>query len=271
MTAFEPGQWVTVNPNMSCGRCDQCQRGRQLLCRNLTGIGSNSDGGFAELITVPADIVFDVDRPRCGCRRLRRADRVRAPRAGDAAATAREHRAGPRLRLDRAAAGAVARLRRRGARDLASPRENQLARRAEFGIDSTVQIERASRADSVRKLYEQSEGGYDYVVEATGSARVGAKCVGLTRDGGTVMVYGVTHPDDTFPVHPYDLFRREITIKGSFAEISSFPAAIAALRSGRVRTDGLITHRYGLDEYGQALDDFVNDKSLHKAVVSPLA
>ena len=85
------------------------------------------------------------------------------------------------------------------------------------------------------------------------------------------MVYGVTHPDDTFAIHPYDIFRREITIKGSFAEIASFPAAIAALRSGRVRTDGLITHRYGLDDYGRALDDFSNDKRLHKAVISPVA
>ena len=142
--------------------------------------------------------------------------------------------------------------------------------RRELGIDSTVLIERDLPGQTASsKLCEHSEGGYDYVVEATGSARVGARCVGLTRDGGTVMVYGVTHPEDTFPVHPYDLFRREITIKGSFAEIASFPAAIAALRSGRVRTDGLITHRYGLDDYGRALDDFSNDKTLHKAVVSP--
>ena len=61
VTSVSIGQWVTVNPNMSCGHCDQCRRGRQLLCRNLTGIGSNSDGGFAELITVPADAVFDVE------------------------------------------------------------------------------------------------------------------------------------------------------------------------------------------------------------------
>ena len=60
-------------------------------------------------------------------------------------------------------------------------------------------------------------------------------------------------------------------LKGSFAEIASFPAAIAALRSGRVRTDGLITHRYGLDDYGRALDDFSNDKTLHKSVISPVA
>ena len=59
-------------------------------------------------------------------------------------------------------------------------------------------------------------------------------------------------------------------IEGSFAEIASFPAARAALRSGRVRTEGPITHRCSLDGYGRALDDFSNDTSLHKAVVSPL-
>ena len=68
----------------------------------------------------------------------------------------------------------------------------------------------------------------------------------------------------------YDIFRREITIKGSFAEIASFPSAVAALRSGRVRTDGPITQRYGLGAYGRALDDFSNDESLHKAAVSPV-
>ena len=152
---------------------------------------------------------------------------------------------------------------------VAAPSRQQLDRAEALGIDSTVQIERGCPEESARRLFEHSEGGYDNVIEATGSVEVGARCVSLTRDGGTVMIYGVTHPDATFPVHPYDLFRREITIKGSFAEIASFPAAIAALRSGRVRTDGLITHRYGLDEYGRALDDFTNDKSLHKAVVSP--
>jgi D-arabinitol dehydrogenase (NADP+) len=152
---------------------------------------------------------------------------------------------------------------------VAAPSRGRLDRADALGVDSTVQIDRASPEASARMLYEHSGGGYDYVVEATGSARVGAQCVGLTKAGGTVMIYGVTHPGDTFPVHPYDLFRREITIKGSFAEIASFPAAIAALRSGRVRTDGLITHRYGLDDYGRALDDFSNDRSLHKAVVLP--
>jgi len=69
------------------------------------------------------------------------------------------------------------------------------------------------------------------------------------------------------PQLAYDVFRREITIKGPFAEIDSFPAAVAALRSGRARTAGLITHRFKLDEYADALDALRNDRTVHKIII----
>ena len=52
---------------------------------------------------------------------------------------------------------------------------------------------------------------------------------------------------------PFDILRRKITIKGSYAEMTSFDTAIAALRTGRARTNGTITHRFPLDDYGKAL------------------
>jgi D-arabinitol dehydrogenase (NADP+) len=63
------------------------------------------------------------------------------------------------------------------------------------------------------------------------------------------------------------MFRREITLRGSFAEITSFEAAIAALRSGRVRTDGIISHRFPLDRYGEALETLTSDPTAHKVVI----
>jgi D-arabinitol dehydrogenase (NADP+) len=268
---LQAGQWVTVNPNISCGQCFQCRRGRPLLCHNLTGIGSNGDGGFAEYMTAPGSAVFSVEGlepdvavftepTACALHGLE----TLSPRPGSTALVLGAGATGLLL-AQLIAAGGAAHV------TVASKNRRHLDRADALGIDSTVLIEADLPDQSVRELYEHSEGGYDNVVEATGSARVGAKCVSLTRDGGTVMIYGVTHPDDTFAIHPYEIFRREITIKGSFAEIASFPAAIAALRSGRVRTDGLITHRYGLEDYGRALEDFTNDATLHKAVVSPLA
>jgi D-arabinitol dehydrogenase (NADP+) len=80
-------------------------------------------------------------------------------------------------------------------------------------------------------------------------------------------VYGVTRADDIVTFHPFDVFRREITIRGSFAEMTSFGAAIAALRTGRAKTDGIITHRFGLDDYDKALDALQHDPSVHKIVI----
>ena len=104
------------------------------------------------------------------------------------------------------------------------------------------------------------------MVEATGSPEVGSICVPLTRNGGTVLIYGVTKGEDLVRFHPFDVFRREITIKGSFAEVTSFAAAIAALRNGRVKTDGIITHRFHLSDYAAALETVASRRG-HKVVI----
>jgi D-arabinitol dehydrogenase (NADP+) len=81
-----------------------------------------------------------------------------------------------------------------------------------------------------------------------------------------VLIYGVTREADLVQFHPFDVFRREITIKGSFAEVTSFDAAISALRSGRVKTDGIITHRFHLDDYADALEAVASRRG-HKVVI----
>jgi D-arabinitol dehydrogenase (NADP+) len=72
---------------------------------------------------------------------------------------------------------------------------------------------------------------------------------------------------DRLALSPYDVFRRELTVKGSFAQSFSFDRAVLALRSGRVRADGLITHRFGLGSYSDAVHAVREDRSCVKAVV----
>ena len=45
--------------------------------------------------------------------------------------------------------------------------------------------------------------------------------------------------------------------------------ALALLRSGRVRTAGLITHRFGLDDYDKALTALSSDQTCLKASSAP--
>ena len=264
---FRVGEYVSVNPNMNCGHCEYCRTGRTLLCANLKGLGTNWPGSFAEYVTVPASLVFSVDGidpdisvftepTACAMHGVE----TLSPRPGSSALV---FGAGPTglLLAQLIARGGAASV------TVAASSAFKLKRAEDLGLDATFLMDRADLAGDAAKLKAASGGGFDIVVDATGSAAVSEQCVPLTRSGGTVMFYGVTEPEDLVRVSPYDVFRREITIKGSFAEINAFPAAIAALRSGRARTDGLITHRFPLDDYASALDALRGDRTVHKIII----
>jgi D-arabinitol dehydrogenase (NADP+) len=264
---FRVGEYVSVNPNINCGHCEYCRAGRTLMCANLKGMGTNWPGSFAEYVCVPAGLVFSVDgihpdtsvfTEPTAC--AMHGTETLGARPGSSALV---FGAGPTGLL-------LAQLIARGGASsvtVAASSAFKLTRAEELGIDATYLMDRADLAGDCAKLQAASPGGYDIVVDATGSPAVSQHCVPLARSGGTVMFYGVTDPDDLVKVSPYDVFRREITIKGSFAEINSFPAAIAALRSGRARTQGLITHRFKLDDYAGALEALRSDRTVHKIII----
>ncbi len=270
VTSFAIGEHVSVNPNIYCGSCDYCLSGRLILCSDAKGLGSNYPGFFAEYVTVTADLVFSVEGlpmdtavftepAACAMHGLE----TLALRPGS---TAVVFGAGPTglLLAQLIASGGASSV------TVAGPTQFKLDRAAALGASSTVLLERGNAEENKQRVLDASGGaGYDVVVEATGSTDIGEICVPLTRNGGTVLVYGVTRGDEVVRFHPFDVFRREITIKGSFAEMTSFGAAIAALRAGRARTDGIITHRFPLDEYGKALDALANDRTAHKVVLVP--
>jgi D-arabinitol dehydrogenase (NADP+) len=269
VTGFGVGDRVTVNPNINCGRCHACQSGRPLLCSNLKGIGTNWPGGFAEYLTAPVAYTYNVDGilddtavatepAACAMHGLE----TLQVKPGS---TALIFGAGPTgiLLSQLLVHGGAANV------TVAASTGFKLERATVLGVDTVYQMDRNNLAGDVAALKEATGGvGYDIVVDATGAPAVTESTIGLTRDGGTVMIYGVTGPSDSIRISPYDIFRREITIKGSFAEISSFPATIEALRSGRIRTDGLITHRYSIDDYALALKALREDRTAHKIVIT---
>jgi D-arabinitol dehydrogenase (NADP+) len=152
---------------------------------------------------------------------------------------------------------------------VAAPTEFKLALAREYGVDTTVQMDRADPGASLAELRENAPEGYDVVVEATGALAVGELCVPLTRDGGTVLIYGMADEKAVLPLHPYEVFRRELTVKGSFAQTHCFDRSLAVMRSGRVRTEGIVTHEFRLSDYDSALEALRSDASCMKAAIVP--
>jgi D-arabinitol dehydrogenase (NADP+) len=270
VTRVRVGEQVTVNPNVNCGLCDYCLAGNPIRCTALQGLGSNFPGFFADFVVVPQRLVFSTEGlpidtavftepAACATHGL---ERLKIWPGSSALVFG----AGPTGLL-------LAQLIKSGGASkvtVAAPTQFKLDRARAFGIDETIQISRTDAVANRKAVLDASGGqGYDIVVEATGATIVGDICVGLTRNGGTVLVYGVTRADETIAFHPFDVFRREISIIGSFAEITSFASAISALRTRRIQTDGIITHRFGLEDYGTALETLRSDKTAHKVLIVP--
>ena len=264
---FKVGERVTVNPVVSCGDCEFCREGKPILCHNRKGLGTNWPGSFAEYMIATEDLVFKVGNlssdvavfaEPAAC--AMHGAQMLGIKPGSSALIFGAGPTGQLLAQLMATSGAASVT-------VAGSTQFKLDLAKKLGADKTYLMDRNNVAKTKADLLKASPSGYDIVVEATGSMQVAEICVPLTRSGGTFMVYGVAEPDETFKINAFDVFHREIRIQGSFAEIDTFPATLAALESGRLKTDGLITHSFSIDEYGKSLEALRSDKSAHKIVL----
>jgi D-arabinitol dehydrogenase (NADP+) len=268
VTDRQAGQLIALDNMISCGMCDMCRRARPAYCRTLRAMGVFEAGGFAEYLIAPAakchpvddlgpDVAVLAEPTACAMHGL---DILGLSPGSDVLVIG----AGPtgllltQLLLHTGAARVT----------VAAPTPFKLALAKGYGAHP-VHITRGASADTLASLRQTAPDGFDVVVDATGSTDVLALCLPLTAVGGTMLVYGVTAEDAQWPISPYDVFRREITIKGSFSQSYSFDRALRMLRSGRLDTTGIVTHHFALDEYGAALDAVRNDPSCLKAVLRP--
>ena len=262
------GDLVAVDNMVSCGTCAMCRQARPAFCASLRAMGVFEDGGFAEYLVVPAvnchpagdlgpDVAVLAEPTACALHGID----VLAPRPGCDALIFGAGPTGLILAQLLRAAGA-ARV------TVAAPTAAKLELAAGWGAE-TVLASRAAPEQTAQQLRGLAPDGFDVVIDATGVPAVLEQCPPLTAVGGTVLVYGVTPEQAVWPVSPYDVFRRELTIKGSFSQAFSFDRALRMLRAGRVETDGMITHRFGLAGYGDALAAVAGDTSCLKAIIEP--
>src|SRR5579864_3826427 len=55
---FHPGDIVSGEGHLVCGRCRNCMAGRRHLCAHTRGVGVSADGAFAEYIALPMTNVW---------------------------------------------------------------------------------------------------------------------------------------------------------------------------------------------------------------------
>ncbi len=239
------GERVTADPNIPCLACSECHRSAFNQCLRLQVAGVTRAGAFARYVAVPERVVYPIgDLPfgeaalieplACvawGLRRIR-------VNAGDRALVIGAGPMGCLLMQALKAAGAV----QVAVIDLARHRL-QLA--LDLGADLAIT---PAETDQLQRFAPQ---GFEVVADATGVPEVLAGSIRHARAGGTVWVFGVAPDNALMSVSPYEFFRRDLTLVGSFAVNNTFQDAITLIESGAVKVAPLVSHVLPLTDFDE--------------------
>jgi 2-desacetyl-2-hydroxyethyl bacteriochlorophyllide A dehydrogenase len=245
VTRFRVGDRVTADPNIPCNRCPACQRNMPNQCEHLAAIGVTRAGAFAQYVTAPEGNVFPigsmsfaaaalVEPLACVVWGLKRVQ----VQPGDSALV---FGAGPMGCLVAQA------LRHAGAAQvvIADPVQYRLGIAQQIGIPNTVLVD-GTETVSLRAV---APSGFDIVTDATGLPAVVEQAFRFVRPRGKLWIFGVVPPGQRASFIPYDVFRHDLTIIGSFAVNRTFYESIALIQSGAVQVEPLISHRLPLGEF----------------------
>ena len=268
VSGLKERQRVVGNSNESCGKCFYCMRGDFLLCLNLRAYGVTQDGGFAQYLRIKADRIFPignlssreavmVEPSACAVHGME----VLAMKPGSDVLL---FGAGPTGQV----LAQLLKLNGAGRLVVAAPAGPKLELAGRLAADEIVAIDRKNPEKHRNRLRELNPTGCDYIVEATGSP-AGAKMRLNSLARRNAACYGVYPEKKTVRFNPFDLFRREITIKGSFAQIDAFPRALAYLESGKIKVNEIVTDEFALEDWAKALEHAWARKGIKIAVIPP--
>jgi len=98
--------------------------------------------------------------------------------------------------------------------------------------------------------------GFDVVIDCTGAEPAIRDGLARVGRGGTFLQFGVSDYATRVEIEPYKIYNQEITITGSMAVLHSFERAGELLAAGVLQPDVMISHRYPLEKFPDALDQF---------------
>jgi threonine dehydrogenase-like Zn-dependent dehydrogenase len=240
---------VTGDPNIACGRCEACRRGRVNLCSNLQAIGIHRDGGFAEYVVMPQNQAFllpaDLEplhgafcEPLACC--LHAVDLAEIATGSSVIVLG---------------GGVIGLLTVQLARLAGATRVALVTRTAEKRALAESLGATATAASGAEVIADDGPlpGGADVVFECAGVPDTMEEAPRLARRGGTVVVLGVMPQGARIAVEPFDLLFREVKLVNSFLNPFTHGRAAELIASRTIAVAPLISRRIGLDEAPEAI------------------
>lgn len=272
VSRFQPGDRITFDSTVYCGRCFFCRRGEINLCdnRNVLGVSCGDyrrHGAFAEYVAVPEHICYPLpdNLPFEEAALIESVSIAvhavgRMPvRLGDTAVVVGSGMIGllTLQALRRAGCGRIFAV------DLDDFKLEQALR---LGADEGFN---ARTTDVAAAVAERTDGrGADLAMEVVGASPSLKTALGAVRKGGSVGLVGNLAPQVELPLQ--QVVTREITLYGSCSSRGEYPACIQLMSRGEIQVRPLITALAPLDEGPAWFERLYNhEPGLMKVILQP--
>lgn len=256
---FAVGDRVGLCPAISCGQCHRCKRGLENLCANGMNFGYEIDGGFADLVRIPAKAV-DAGNVRKLPDHMSYGEAALIEPLSCVLNGQEKVRLGFPDAVVVIGAGPIGLLhvllaRLRGAGRIIVSDPNQLRREAAIRCGADVAIDPNVDDVTARVRAETGGRGADVVICAIGVPALARQATDLVAHGGRISLFagfsnGATSEMDINAIH-----YNEITVTGAFGlSRRNFDDAFDMVALGRLDVASLITDQFELDEAARAFE-----------------
>jgi 2-desacetyl-2-hydroxyethyl bacteriochlorophyllide A dehydrogenase len=245
------GDRVVVAPVNYCGTCFFCRRGDENMCVNWRCIGEETDGGYAEYISVPQKQIFSIPDNLSFEEGTLLADPVPTPlhavrkkadiKPGDTVAV---WGSGPQgycaIQLAKLCGATVIAVARR---------EKKLKLAYELGADFVVDCE---KEDVTARIKEVTGRGADICLECGGYPEAVTQAVANVRKGGRVVMIGLQKAQ-TCDLEDMTWGEKELVASLS-STYQEFGTGIRLARTGSIVLKPLVTHSFPLGSINEAFE-----------------
>ncbi|MDR2570272.1 MAG: zinc-dependent alcohol dehydrogenase family protein [Oscillospiraceae bacterium] len=252
VTAFKKGDHVAVDPNIYCGTCHYCKNGKKQLCEDMKAFGVTRDGGFAEYCIIPMSQAYllnpDLDieagamaEPLACC--IHGID-LAGIKVGDNV-----------LIIGGGAIGLLmvqlAKLSGAAHVILSEPVEMRRKTALELGADGAFDPLSCIPAEQLKALTGREFA--DVIIECAGNNFAVKNAFDCAAKGATILLFSVPVQDAVYDMPLFDIFKKELTIKGSFVNPDTHARAVELINTGKVNVAPIITHRFGINDLEKAI------------------
>lgn len=270
VTDYQPGDRVAVYPIAVCGQCYYCRQDRHNLCEHEFGLAHGIEGGFAEYVRLPKEIV-NIGGV------IKIPDEIPFDKAvlseplSCAMASLSTCKVGQGQVVVILGAGPMGLMHLKLAKWMGAVvivvdlLEDRLAIAKDMGADHCINPTTTDHIEKIKKLTDNH--GAQAVIASLGIPSVIEENLQLTRKGGTFNIFGGPPAGHTISVDPRWLHYFEINLTGTFAASpKDFKKSLDLIINNEIIVDDLVTDRFTLDTFLEAVERAKNQQMIRGIV-----